>query len=81
MPKYFFDFGDEADSCRDDEGIEFPNADAACQEMLSTLFEMGKHALVTDPQRELVGIVRNENGVLWRGQLYLQAEWTERFAG
>lgn len=72
MPKYFFDFQDDANICRDDEGIEFSDPTAACQQMRSTLLEIGREILVAEAQRELVGIIRDEHGVLWRGQLLLQ---------
>jgi len=69
MPKYYFDIEDGANSHRDDEGIEFSGATAASHEMRSALLEIGKQVIATDERRQLVGIIRDGNGVLWRGRL------------
>jgi len=76
MPKYFFDFQDDTNICRDDEGIEFSDPATACQQMRSTLLDMGRDILRIDAQCQLVGVIRDEQGVLWRGQLSLQVGWS-----
>lgn len=76
MPKYFFDFQDDVNLCRDDEGIEFSDPATACQQMRSTLLDMGRDILRIGAQRQIVGVIRDEQGVLWRGQLSLQVGWS-----
>ena len=72
MPKYFFDFQDDTSASRDNEGIEFSDAATACQQMRSALLDMGRDILRIDAQCQLVGVIRDEQGILWRGQLSLQ---------
>jgi hypothetical protein len=72
MPKYFFDFEDGTNIHRDDEGIELSETSVACQQMRSTLLEIGKDVITIEEQRQLVGIIRDANGVLWRGRLSLE---------
>jgi hypothetical protein len=73
MTKYFFDFEDGANIHRDDEGIELSDVSLARQQMRFTLLERGKEIMANDEQRQLVGIIRDESGVLWRGRLSLEA--------
>ena len=69
MPRYYFDIEDGVNSHHDDEGVEFSGASAAYDAMRSTLLEISKQVMASDGPRQIVGIIRDRNGLLWRGRL------------
>ena len=74
MPTYYFDFEFNEKVYRDEEGIEFLDAAIAQKQMRLTLLDMAKQVFANDGSRQLVGTIRDEGGVLWRGCLSFETD-------
>jgi hypothetical protein len=61
MPRFYFDVGDGRATIKDDEGLEMPDADAACEQAAVAAAEMVK-SLVPCEEAELMLRVRDEDG-------------------
>jgi hypothetical protein len=74
MPRYFFDLqlGDVTYS--DDEGMLLKRRDDAFGQMAQTLLQIGQTLVATPGEPDVVGIVRDDRGVLWRGRLSLHVQ-------
>lgn len=62
MPRYFIDTSDEETFCRDEEGWEFEDIEAARNAAVAVLPEMAKDALPDRDARTFLAIVRGGNG-------------------
>ena len=62
MPLFYFDAGDGASFHSDEEGLEFPDLDAAEREAAEAAAEMGRDRLPRGDTRDITVEVRNEHG-------------------
>lgn len=76
MPRYYFDFEDGANIWRDGEGVNFANQNDACQQMRLTMLEMARDLTSGGHQWNLIGVIRDQSGVIWRGRLSFDTDDT-----
>jgi Domain of unknown function (DUF6894) len=62
MPRFFFDVREGTRFAPDDEGLEFPDLDAAEREAAEAVAAIGRDRLPKGEAREIVIEVRNEHG-------------------
>ena len=62
MPRFFFDVCEGTRFAPDDEGLEFPDLDAAEREAAEAAAAIGRDRLPKGDAREIVIQVRNEHG-------------------
>jgi hypothetical protein len=62
MPHYYFDIRDGICVTRDEEGLEFPDIEAAREDLLKALGEITKDIMPDGDRREIVGEIRDESG-------------------
>lgn len=74
MARYYFDlqFGDV--QYNDDEGKVLRQPTDAFQQMVQTLAEVGREIVVRPGEPAVIGTVRDDAGVLWRGRLSLEVQ-------
>lgn len=76
MPRYFFDFADDRQCMRDDEGTECQTAGDARSAAVRTLTAMAKDEPLTGDLLDYMVSVRDEVGhVVYRATLSLAGEW------
>lgn len=61
MPRYFIDTSDEEIFCRDEEGWEFDDFEAAKDAAVAVLPDMARDKLPGNDARTFMAIVRDEN--------------------
>jgi len=74
MPKFYFDVEDGVCAFHDADGLQLARAAAAFDQMRRTLLEIGKQVITSDSQRQLIGTIRDDKGVLWRARLRFDVE-------
>jgi len=74
MPRFYFDVEDGASAFRDTDGLQLAEAASAFAQMRRTLLEVGKEVITSDSRRQLVGVVRDDKGVIWRALLRFEVE-------
>ncbi|MEK9285440.1 MULTISPECIES: hypothetical protein [unclassified Bradyrhizobium] len=62
MKKYYFDIRHGSQFIRDDEGVEFPNAESVRQEATTTLSEIARECVRGGPQHRIAVEVRDDHG-------------------
>jgi len=62
MPRFYFDTREGSKFIPDDEGLEFPNLDAAEREAAEAAAEIGRDRLPSGDTRDVTVEVRNEHG-------------------
>ena len=62
MPRFFFDTREGSNFTPDDEGLEFPDLDAAEKEAATAAAEIGRDRLPRGDARNVTIEVRNEHG-------------------
>ncbi len=62
MPLFFFDTREGSRFTPDEEGLEFPDLDAAEREAATAAAEMGRDRLPRGDARDITVEVRNEHG-------------------
>jgi hypothetical protein len=74
MARYYFDlhFGDIV--YNDEEGKVLKRPTEAFKQMAETLAEVGREMVAKPGQPAVVGVVRDDTGVLWRGRLSLEVQ-------
>ena len=77
MAHYYFDlqYGDMHHT--DDEGEVLKRRGDASREMVQTLAEVGRDIVSRPGESAVVGVVRDDKGVLWRGRLSLEVQRLE----
>jgi hypothetical protein len=73
LPGYFFDSRDDATFVQDNEGLVFPDFEAARDEAARALAEMAKDALPGSVRGELAIEVRDETDPVLRTSLVFEA--------
>lgn len=75
MPRFFFDISDGS-LIVDNDGTEFPNAHVARDTAVRTLPDIAKDHIGEGPSREVLILMRDENGrALFTASLTLTAKW------
>lgn len=74
MPRFYFDSRDGEQFIRDDEGLEFADAEVARIEASAALAEMARDALPKSHRRELAIEVRDDTHHLFRLALWFEVE-------
>lgn len=80
MPKLYLDFelDDGRSRFRDDEGIDFPDVEAARAEVLRTLGEITKDALPKSDQQAFTALIHNASGdVVYSAKVTVSGGWHE----
>ncbi|MCK1592260.1 hypothetical protein [Bradyrhizobium sp. 169] len=62
MKKYYFDIRHGSQFIRDDEGVEFPNAESVRRQAITTLSEIARECVTGRPQHRIAVEVRDEYG-------------------
>jgi hypothetical protein len=76
MPRFFFDIDDGDRTYRDDEGLDFPNAEAARDNAVSALPDIARDAMPDGERRDFLVTMRDESGTpIFRASLTLRTEW------
>lgn len=76
MPRYFFETNDGDVICRDDEGQDLPDAEAARKAALEALPDMARDRIPDGDHRVFVTTVRDERGAtVYVATLLLKGEW------
>ena len=77
MARYFFDVSDD-ELLRDEEGLEFADAQCAAHEALQSLPDMAKRLLPTMGSETVAITMRNEHGTaLYRAKLTIEGVWLQ----
>ncbi|MCJ2139976.1 DUF6894 family protein [Methylobacterium sp. E-066] len=75
MSRFFFDILN-GDVIEDNEGMEFPEAQTACDEALRSLPDMVKGHDLCDGGKDVTIIVRSEHGrPIYRATLTIKEQW------
>lgn len=75
MPRFYFDISDGSRESLDEEGTEFADLAAACDEAVAVLPAIAASEGRAQTDREIVAIVRDEGGAkLFRARLSVTRE-------
>ena len=75
MPRYYFDIHDGTRESRDEEGSEFSDLQAACDEAVAVLPAIAGNGAFPQADREIVATVRGADGrALFRTRLSVKSE-------
>jgi hypothetical protein len=76
MPRFFFDIDDGERIHRDDEGLDFANAELARDNAVSALPDIARDVMPDGQRRDFIVTMRDESGTpMFRASLSLRAEW------
>ena len=76
MPRYFFDTNDGDMFAEDDEGLEFPDSEAARRAAVAALPDLARDKLPDGDRRDFTVSVRDEAGmIVYSASLNLNGEW------
>lgn len=76
MLKFYFDFDDGRSSFKDDEGMEFPSAEAGRTEALKALSEIAKDAIPRGDRQAISAVIRDASGdVVYSAEITVSGEW------
>ena len=64
MPRFYIDTSDQSVFCRDDQGKEYPDLDAARSAAVTVLPDMARDELPDGDARTFLAIVRDADGRL-----------------
>ncbi|MCA1476754.1 hypothetical protein [Bradyrhizobium sp. NBAIM08] len=78
MPRYYFDYRDDASLWTDDSGEELPNLEAAEKAALVALADAARDMALAGRQGSLSIQDRDESGILLQGAMFLKTAANHR---
>ncbi|WP_311275227.1 DUF6894 family protein [Methylobacterium sp. WCS2018Hpa-22] len=76
MSRLYFDFDDGRSRFKDDEGMDFPNAEAGRTEALKTLAEIAKDAIPRSDHQAISAVMRDDSGAtVYSAEVTVSGEW------